>query len=98
MQCPYLFSYNGATCVSRLGCSVPNYSWHCKTKSNNSMKQFDIKVFFSGQVYFKTLEVPFAKLAFKTFLPNVITFLKFAHSSIFPLRLNFYVNKKVPFS
>lgn len=40
-------------------------------------------MFSSGQVYFKILEVPFAKLAFKTLLPNVITFLIFAHSAIF---------------
>lgn len=85
-------------CVSRLGCSVPNYSWHCETKLNNSTKQSDIKVFSSRQVYFKILEVPFAKLAFKILLPNVIAFLIFTHSAIFPLRLNLYENKKVPFS
>lgn len=56
------------------------------------------QVFSSGKVYFKILEVPFAKLAFESLLPNVIAFLMFAHSAILPLRLNLYENKKVPFS
>lgn len=52
---------------------------------------------FLCQVYVKILEVPFAKLAFKTLL-NVIPFLLLAHSVIFPLRLDLDVNMNVPFA
>lgn len=62
--------------------SVPNYSGHCKTKLNTSTEQSDINMFSSGQVYFKILGVPFAKLAFKILLPNVMPSLTFTHCAI----------------
>lgn len=53
-------------------------------------------MFSTGQVIIKILEVPFAKLAFKTLLANVIMFLLFVHCVIF-LQVGFVYDKKSAF-
>lgn len=87
-------SYSSVAHVSRSGSSVPISGTAKPIKQSH--KAIDITVFSTGQVIIKILEVPFAKLAFKTLLPNVIMFLPFIHCVIF-LQVGFVYDKKSAF-